>query len=702
MIMNTNTYLSVCVSVLLVSSGLFADEVELGEITVDAHSIHLQEDQVSYTTSYKTDTLSNHAAGQTLGDYLSDQLNVDSASYGPAVGRPTVRGMEGYRVGIAQGGIMLNDLSAMSQDHAVGLNARITERIEMVKGPASLLYGSYSGGVVRTLGEEHKAKLPKKGLSLDTSISTNSDTGFGTTSIKSAYASDEASLNLDYYRNDADAYHVDGVTVPDSDTFSEQLHGVLGWKISPLHTIKFYADTMDKEYGIPNTTSERTEILMEQKRYGAVLHSESIGMLKNVVTEYQYSDYNHYELEDGNYDGQFDQKQYSLSTEFDYQVSEKTDLSFRLEWIGNELKVCHEHGNCREFGDAIRTNAVDGQSLLNYYNVAGIPFSHGHPMPNTEEQKVLLGFNVKHYLGEADELSGASNVVIRKLKADPKNIQETWLMHPSVDADYYDDTTDVAASFSLGWWHSWSEALETQASLAYMQRLPSSQELFWNGFHHATESYIIGNRDLDKEASINLDMDAIYKHSDDLSSRLSLYYYDFDNYIFQSPVVDAAGGLVHDPFHNSPVWQIQGMGAKIYGLGIEEKYKKTFGLHAFTFTAQLNLLKGELDSGGYIPRMSPYNATFCLEHDHMGLHSELTYKWVDKSRNVAENETSTQGYNMLNYSANYHYDLPQGALELWLKANNLTDVVAKNHLSFLKDSAPLQGRSVTLGLDYKF
>lgn len=694
-------YLSASTCVLLLGTCAVAD-VDIGEINVEAHSIHLQEDQVSYNTSYGTDTLANHTSGETLGDYLSDQLGVDSASYGPAVGRPTVRGMEGYRVGIAQGGIILNDLSAMSQDHAVGLNARMAERIEMVKGPASLLYGSYSGGVIRTLGEEHEEKLPKKGLSLDASVSTNSDTGFGTTSVKSAYALDDYSVNLNYYRNEADSYKSGGNIVPDSDTFSEQFHGVLGWKISPVHTIKLYADTMDKDYGIPNGTFERTEILMEQQRYGVVLHSESIGKLKNVVTEYQYSDYTHFELEAGSYDGAFDQKQQSLSSEFDYKISENTDLSFRLEWVGNELQVCHEHGKCKEFEEAIRTSAEDGLSLRNYYNATGIPYSHGHPMPNTEEQKILLAPNIKHYFSETDELSLAANIVARKLTPDPVNMQETWLMHESVDPDYYNEEEDVAFSLSMGWWHSWSEKLEAQASLAYMERLPSSQELFWNGFHHATESYILGNRDLDKEQSVNLDIDAVYKHNDDLSSRVSFYYYDFDNYIYQSPLVDGNGNPVLDPFHQSPVWKVQGEGATIYGLGIEERYNKTIGLHALTFTAQLNFLKGKLDNGGYIPRMSPYNATFCLEHDYMGLHNELTYKWVDESRNVAENETTTDGYKLLNFSTKYHYKLSSASLDFWLKANNLTDDVAKNHISFLKETAPLPGRSVTLGIDYKF
>lgn len=698
----TKHHLSICVSLLLVSTYSIADELELEAINVDAHSIHLQEEGVSSTTSYKTETLANHASGETLGDFLTNQLGIDSASYGPAVGRPVVRGMEGYRVGITQGGITLNDLSAMSQDHAVGLNARMAERIEMIKGPASLLYGSYSGGVIRALGEEHEAKLPKKGLSLDTSLSGDSVTGFGTTSVKSSYSFDDYSFNLNYYRHSADNYESAGETVLNSDTFSEQFHAVFAWKITPNHTIKLYGNSMDKMYGIPNTTPERTDISMDQQRYGAVLHSESIGKLNNIITEYQYSNYRHFEREGGRYDGLFDQQQQSLSSKFDLSISENTDANFRLEWVENALKVCHEHGGCKQFEDPLRTNAEDGFSLLNYYNDTGIPYSHGHPMPNIEEQKVLVASNVKHYLSESDELSLATNIVARGLAPDPKNMQETWLMHESVDADYYDKDSDIALSVSFGWWHSWSESLETQASLGYLERLPSSQELFWNGFHHATNSYIVGNRDLDKESSINFDMDAIYKHNDDFSSRLSVYYYDFENYIYQSPLADNSGNPLADPFHLSPVWQMLGLGAKTYGIGIEENYKKTLGLHTLIFTAQLNLMKGKLDSGGYIPRMPPYNATFCIEHDTGRLHSELTYKRMDQSRNLAANETFTDGYDMLNFSANYDYQFSQGSLELWVKAMNLSDDIAINHLSFLKDTAPLPGRSVRVGIDYKF
>jgi len=679
-----------------------ANPIELGTVNVVENQVSNSNEDVAYSTTNSVEELAKNSLGETLGDYLSSELGVDSATYGAAVGRPTVRGMEGYRVGIAQGGIMLNDLSAMSQDHAVGLNAKVVERIELAKGPASLLYGSYSGGVIRTLGEEHIAKLPKEGASLDLSLSTNSDTGKGTKHFKGSYATKALALYLNYFNHEADNYSSDGIEVPASDTSSEQLHGVLEWQINPNVLLKFYGDRMDKEYGIPNRTTERTDILMEQERYGLVLHTKNLWGFKNIITEIQQSDYRHYEREDGRYDGLFDQVQLSLSTKFDFNLGENTQAKFRLEWIENELKVCHEHGACEKLSLGARTNAINGLSLLNYYNATGIAYSHGHPMPDTKEQKLLLGANLKHYYGDSDEFSLATNAVLRKLTIDSSNMQETWLMHPSVDSDYYDEESKSALSFSLGWWHEWSDALTTQLSISYLERLPSSQELLWNGFHHATESYILGNRDLDKEQSINLDLDILYKHNDAFSSKLSLYYYDFKNYIYQSPKVDASGTPMLDPFHLSPIWEMRGVGAAIYGLGIEESYKTQIGEHQLNFLAQLNVLKGELDEGGYIPRMAPYNATFSLEHKVGNWNNLISYKWVDESRNEAVNESHTEGYQLLNLSSSYTYKLNKRSVEFWLKGTNLTDDIAKNHISFLKDSAPLQGRAVTFGVKYQY
>jgi len=692
------TKFSLMATLLFASSVIQADEV-LKDISVE-EKIEVSEESINYNKVQSVNELGKtKASGETLGDYLSCELGVDSATYGTAVGRPTVRGMEGYRVGIAQGGVMLNDLSAMSQDHAVGLNVKVAERLEMVKGPASLLYGSYSGGVIRALGDEHDGELTK-GLGIDATLSTNSDTKKGTANLKVGYGSEDYSIYINHYRNEAENYSSGGKEIANSDTLNEQTHAVLGWKVTPNTVVKLYGDMMNKDYGVPNQTEERTDILMEQKRYGVVMHNKSIGKLNNLKTEYQLSDYRHYEREGGRYDGLFDQQQQSLSNAFDFTMYEM-DANFRMELLESELKVCHEHGQCNELTVASRTSAEDGRSLSNYYDETGVVYSHGHPMPNSKEQKALMAFNLKRYYDE-DELNLGVNAVIRKLTPDSSNMQENWLMPKSIDSDYYDAQTDTAISLSLGWWHMWNEDLSVQTSLAYLERLPSSQELLWNGFHHATESYIVGDRDLDKESSINLDVDLLYAHNEHLSSKLSGYYYHFDNYIYQTPMVSADGTATKDPFHLSPVWAMRGIGAKIYGLGVEERYKTSMDKHSFESKIQFNMLKGELENGGYIPRMTPYNATASIEHKYGALTNRVSYKWVDKSRNIADNETSTDSYNLLNASIYYEQKFGKNEIHYWIKGENLTDDVARNHISFLKESAPLPGRAFMVGVEYHY
>lgn len=137
--------------------------------------------------------------------------------------------MDVYRVGITNGNIILNDLSAMSQDHAVGVMPRASEKIEILKGPSSLLYGNYSGGVVRVLGEEHTPTLLEQGYSLDT-VSSYGSNGAGLVTGATLKASDHnVSLNANTYYHKADSYEDDlGREVKDSNMLSQQSHMVLG------------------------------------------------------------------------------------------------------------------------------------------------------------------------------------------------------------------------------------------------------------------------------------------------------------------------------------------------------------------------------------------------------------------------------------------------------------------------------------------
>lgn len=675
----------------------FAESLE--KITI-IKTIDEDETILNYQVVEKSEDLAKTAKGDTLGDYLDTIPGVESASYGPAVGRPVIHGMEGYRVGILQGDMQLNDLSAMSQDHAVGLTPRAFKRLELIKGPSTLLYGTYSGGVVRALGEEHQRTLLPKGIGGEIyggGGSNGAANHYGATLEASEH---NVSAFIHHYHSQSDDYKAgNGEIVDFSDTDTTTTHFVLGYKATKNHLIKLYMDKMDKSYGIPNNTQEETAIEMEQKRYGAVLHTKRLfDIFYDIRTEVQYSDYRHFETEDGRYDGLFDQQQRSASTLFHFDLGEWLAES-RLVWENNKLRVCHEHGGCKDFQTPSRTNAEDGASLFAYYEETGIPYSHGHPMPNTMYDQYTAAFTFKK-VAELDEISLGTNLIYRDLSANPDNIQETWIMPSSIDPNYYDTDKKFSASLSLGWWKMWSENITTQSSLAYLERLPSSQELFWNGFHHATESYIIGNRDLDKERSINIDIDFLHQ-ANGFETAVGGYYYHFFNYIYQAPLA-ASGEILLDPFHLSPVWEMREVGARIYGATLSERYSHRIGGHKLTYGAALELLRGELIDGGNIPRMAPFNTTFSISDTFHNVKADLRYKLVDKSRYDAVNESETKGYDWLSATITWEKTVSWGSMEIWLKGENLTDSMARNHLSFLKASAPLPGRQISIGGSLKF
>lgn len=694
---------------LLLETVVSANEYNLGTINVETQ----QESEIIEESVVKeSKELAKEAKGETLGDYLEKEQFIDSASYGPAVGRPVVKGMDGYRVGITNGNINLNDLSAMSQDHAVGVMPRATQKIEFIKGPASLLYGSYSGGVIRVFGEEHKKSLLKDGLRADSTLSYGSNGAgkIGTATLEAAGNDFSAFITTAYH--EADSYtDGEGNLIQDSNTLSEQTHSVLGYRLNDNNIFKIYYDTLNKDYGIPNNTDESTTIDMEQERYGLVWHAKDVfGFLKYMQSEVAYSEYLHYEYEGSEADGLFGQNQFNLSNTFGLDL-DSWHIDGNLEYMNSELQVCHEHGKCDMFRVASRaSNIVDGSRMIattqDSDNPNGLPFSHGNPMPDTDESLFKGGLAFHNYLNDTNELTLSVRGDIRTLTPNSQNIQQEWLMPVSIDPNYYDAINDLAVSSSLGWYSFLGDDVTMQTSLSYIQRLPSATELFWNGFHHATNTYVMGDRYLNNEESFNFDFDLMWSFNE-FTTEASLFYYNFSNYIYQTQLIGNnnqpinvynISGIGHDAY----AWGITSAGAIVYGSALKESYKKDIGAHKTQTSVAFEAIRGELKDGSNIPRMPPFSVNTTFKYSYHDFSSTLGYKYVDESRFEALNETKTPAYGWL--SAYLEYALKSRYIQgiIFIKGDNLTNSQAYNHLSFLKDTAPLAGRQVSVGLTVNF
>ena len=247
-----------------------------------------------------------------------------------------------------------------------------------------------------------------------------------------------------------------------------------------------------------------------------------------------------------------------------------------------------------------------------------------------------------------------------------------------------------------------AQGLTSQLNLSYLQRLPSADELYWNGFHHATDSYIFGNRDLDKERSINLDWDLAWStQTSDWS--LSAYSYYFDGYIYQNPRYNSDGEPEIDPFHLSEVWQTEQTDARFSGFSLRQDWAISHWREVpLVLTNQLEVLRATRSNGENLPRTAPYNWLVELSYAPESWTTTLKVRRVFEATNTAPNETSTPGYTWVSIYADWKKYLQQGTLSMWLKGENLSNSDATNHLSFLKDTAPLMGRSISVGLKYQF
>jgi len=325
-------------------------------------------------------------------------------------------------------------------------------------------------------------------------------------------------------------------------------------------------------------------------------------------------------------------------------------------------------------------------------------------MPNTHGKTWQLGLNSERQLDWQNYLgviSLGAHLEYRNLIADPANVQETWLVPASVDADYYQAETDWAAGLSAGLSVDLLTTL-LSVNLSYLERLPSADELYWNGFHHATNSYIFGNRNLNKERSINLDIDWSWQHSfGELT--INTFYYDFSDYIFQQNLYDNAGNSVADPFHLSPVWLTKQQAANFYGGAVAYDWK-LFESNAaeLWFKNQFDVLSAKLANGDNLPRSAPASYLTSLEYGQNNWSLQLHLKHVFEATQLAENEQKTAGYNWLALYADWDAKWAGHSWKLWLKGDNLLDVYAQNHLSLLKETAPLKGREMSLGVSLKF
>lgn len=644
-----------------------SENLELGNIPVTGNPLGVASDELVVPISVLNGRELSLRREGTLGETLNGIPGVTATQFGPNASRPVIRGLDAERVRIMQNGIGVLDASSLSFDHAVGIDPLIIEQIDVVRGPAALLYGgSAVGGVVNAI--DHR--IPKEQLE---GITGRAEARFGgPDSTRNAAAvvdvgNGQFAIHADVYNRKTSDMDIPGFAVSrrksEADGTPRENKGKLvnssaegdGAALGAALTfdngyIGASVSTMNNNYGV--VAEEEVRIDMKSDRIELASEFTDLGSIVNRVKfRMAHTDYEHVELE------------------------------------GTEI------------GTTFKNRGIEGSFEAGHAPIAGLSGVIGYQFSNTNfealgEEAFVPGVNTQNkalYVYEELPLGEAAK---HKITFGGR------LGHTSVDSKTNanfgagQNNSFNPHSFALGGLYSINEQWSVTSNLSHNERAPSYFELYANGAHVATGQFEVGNPNFDVERSNGIDAQLRWKNGQN-SFSVGAYYTRFSNFIGLFNTGNEV--LVDGDF--LPEAQFSQVPATFKGLEAEGK---------FALTDQLNwLVRGdyvhakETRTNEYLPRISPLRLGTGLQYALNGFSARVDVLRAFNQNNTADNELATDGYT--NVSAMLAYKLPtKYNVELFAKANNLLNDEIREHASFLKDIAPAGERSLLVGMRADF
>ena len=603
----------------------------------------------------------------TLGETLSEQPGVNASYYGPGSSRPVIRGLQGDRVRILESGIGSGDVSSTGPDHAVAVEPTEAEQIEIIRGPATLLYGSSAiGGVVNVIDGRIPRERPVHAVEGSAQLqgATVSDERNGALTLTGA-AGNFAWRTAGLLRETGD-YAIPGFPEVDHEETPEHEHadeeGVLPNSAIETQTGSIGASWIGAaghvgasftafatEYGVPGHAHEEeqvpgdveppgTRIDLDQTRLDLEGAWDFGGAVRTVKVRTGWSDYRHIELE-----GE------EVGTRFDNE-----ELDVRLEAAHEPL-----------FGALSGT--LGGQVGTRDLGASGEEAF----LPSTATTSLAL------FLFE-DVPLGPVSVGLGGRWERAEHETETGLSRT---------VSGLSGSIGVNW--PASETVTLLVSGSRSTKLPNAEELFANGPHAATRLIEIGNPELDDEVAYSADA-AVIVTEGPVTGQVAAYATSFDGFIFLAPT----DSLV-DEFRIAEYEQAD---ALFYGfeasLSVSVIHRP--GSHLALTGSGDYVWADRTDTDEPLPRIPPLRWGVGARWELGAFRFVTELRRVEAQDRVAAYETPTDGYTLLNASAAYVFFTGRVGHEITLRGSNLTDEEARNHVSFLKDLAPLPGRDLRL------
>ena len=680
----------------------------------------------------------------TLGETLKNAPGVHSTYFGPVSSSPVIRGNDGPRVKIVQNGLDVSDVSRVGPDHNVATSLASATQVEVLRGPATLQYGSGAiGGVVNVVDK----RIPQYQLDgvegeAETSYSTVNNGSYTRADVTGG--SGNIVWHVDGFYRDTDNADIPGFASidPSEDEPNGELESsametrnvVAGLSyVAEEGYFGFAVEQLDNEYGVPGHShghedehdehdEERDELDgnhedeeheggegvlldVDMTRYQAAgeWHSPIQG-LTNLKFAAAYTDYQHAEIEDG-----------EPGTVFTNESSDIRLSAYHEEvngWHG-VLGVQFNHSDYNAVGEEAFTpgNTTSSYALyvIEQKNVGDVTFELGGRLERTtlDADASEIELEVLHEAHEGEE---------HDEDHEGEEHEEHAVAFTFPDYDF----TSVSLSAGANW--EYQEGHSIAVTLSRSERAPSQQELFSAGQHLATQSYEVGLvfdmddeghieetlKGVKEEVSTNLDL-TFRKFTGDWGYSVSFFYNQADDYIYQTSKglialteheehdEDEAVEEEHDEHGNEeglPVYYFQQADADIWGFEAETYVDLSDSLRLTVFG---DYIRAEVEDDN-LPRTPPMRFGSELSYVNDGLSADVGFTWYDEQNNVASFETTTDGYTLVNASVQYEFATQNIDWVVFARGDNLTDEEARVHTSFLKDQAPLPGRNFTMGV----
>lgn len=675
------------------------DDAERTVIVVSAGGIE-RLDLLAGATVVSAEELVRNNAGQ-LGDVLAKLPGVSATGFAPGASRPVLRGFQGERVRVLVDGVGAIDASNTSADHAVTIDPLTADSIEVLRGPAVLLFGSSAiGGAVNVIDRRIPHYRPENGLRFDGIAS--GDTASDLRHIGGA---------LDVSVGENLVWHVDG-SYRETDDFE-----IAGFALSEDLRADLLGDAEEEE---DEGEFEEAEELREAANQSGTLPNSAtetlslgtgvtfFGAESNIGFSIGYYDtlygvptlpgaHHHEEGEEG--EGEAEEEEGEETVTIDLE-------SFRADMRGEF------HLGDGFFGDLVtrwgysdyQHTELEGEEIGTTFNVEGV---EGRVELIQKEQGSGMNtwqgsFGGQFYYRDFEAIGAEAFVppnettqfalfTLQEVRRGPFEVELGARYENTAQEDLANDLERDFDTFSgaLGLSYSFPAGVRAGINLSRAERAPASEELFADGPHIATQQFEIGDPDLDIESAWGAE-GYVRASIGGAEVRVAMYQNWFDDFIY----LEETGAEEDD----LPVYAFRQQDTDWFGFEAEAVVPLgAIAGGALSTDLRGSYIRATLDDGSPVPRIPPLNLLGALdwESDHLDVRGEV--EWFAEQNRTATFEEPTDDFTFVNFSLAYR---PFGdqRLTLLAQADNVFDVEGRRHTSFTKEFVPLAGRNFKLTL----